>query len=77
MIVTLFPNACKNPPHSKAIYEAPTINIFPGGFFNQKTSSEDIACYFPGIYGSEGLPPVAINIYLAVTISTTPSVPFN
>lgn len=51
--------------------------VLPGAFFNQKISSDDIACYLPGIYGSDGLPPVAINMYLAVTISGIPSAPFN
>ena len=59
------------------MYEAPTIKVLPGAFFSQKISSEDMACSFPGIYGSEGLPPVAIKMYLAVTVSTVPSVPFN
>jgi len=36
-------------------------------------SSEEIACSFPGISGSEGLPPVAIKIYLALIISVIPS----
>jgi len=48
-MVTLVPNACKKPPHSKAIYEAPTINVFPGGLLIQKISSEEIACSRPGI----------------------------
>jgi len=38
-------------------------------------SSEVIACSFPGIPGSDGLPPVAISIYLAVTTSGIPSLP--
>ena len=68
MIVTSIPKPLKNPPHSKEIYEAPTHRVRPGGFSVQKISSESIACYFPGIPGSLGLPPVASKIYLAVTV---------
>jgi hypothetical protein len=34
------------------MYDAPTTNVLPGLFFNQKISSDVIECYFaPGIYG--------------------------
>ena len=68
MIVTSTPNPFKNPPHYKDIYEAPTQRVLPGLLGSQKISSESIACSFPGIPGSEGLPPVARRIYLAVTV---------
>jgi hypothetical protein len=50
------------------MYEAPTTKVFPGFSFIQKISSELMACSLPGIPGSEGLPPVAIKIYLAVIL---------
>lgn len=71
--VTSIPKAFKNPAHSKAIYEAPTHKVRPGLFFSQKISSELMECYFPGMLASDGLPPVAIRIYLAVTFSLFPS----
>ena len=68
IIVTSVPKACKNPPHSRAIYDAPTTKVFPGFFLSQKISSDEIECSFPpGMPGSAGLPPVAIRIYLALT----------
>lgn len=75
MIVVSTPKLCRKPPHYKAIYEAPTIKVFPGFFYIQKISSELIACYLPGIPGSDGRPPVAMRIYLALTFSGTPSFP--
>jgi len=42
--------------------------VLPGFFESQKISSDEIECSLPGIFGSDGLPPVAIKIYLAVTV---------
>jgi len=51
------------------MYDAPTTKVFPGFFLSQKISSEEIECYFPpGIPGSAGRPPVAMRMYLALTI---------
>lgn len=70
------PSPCKKPPHSKAMYDAPITKVFPGGFFIQKISSELIPYSAPpGICGSLGLPPVAIRMFLAFTVSAFPSVP--
>jgi hypothetical protein len=66
MILTSTPKPCMNPPHSRAMYDAPTTNVLPGCSFFQKISSETMQSSFPDIPGSAGLPPVAISILSAV-----------
>jgi hypothetical protein len=75
-MVTYEPRAFRNPPHYKAIYDAPTTRVLPGLVVIQKISSELIECSLPpGMPGSVGRPPVAIRIYLALMISGTLSNP--
>lgn len=73
--VTSKPNECKNPAHSKAMYEAPTTNIFPGAFFKEKISSEVITFFsqLGTLSKNVGLPPVAIKIYFDVIVTYFPS----
>lgn len=73
MTVVSNPNAVRNPAHSRATYEAPTTKVFPGFFFREKMSSLVIPnSLSPGMPGYEGLPPVAITIFSAVTVSLYP-----
>ena len=55
------PKPCKNPAHSRATYEAPTIKHLPGWYGKLNKSSEVIQySRAPGVAGYVGLHPVAI-----------------
>ncbi len=68
------PKECRNPAHSRAMYDAPIISVLPGDFFMEKISSDVIVSFSTSgmSVGKFGLPPTAIQIYLAVTLSTLP-----
>ena len=52
MTLTSIPSPCIKPAHYNAIYEAPTIKVFPGFYFIQNISSDDIPYSLaPGISG--------------------------
>lgn len=73
MTVVSYPQAFKNPAHSKATQEAPTTNVFPGEVCIQKMSSEVMQYSLsPGIPKYDGRPPTAMTMYWAVTFSVFP-----
>ena len=68
-----YPKAVKKPAHSNATYDAPITNVLPGALLNENISSLVIPnSLSPGISAYDGLPPTAITILSAVTVSIFP-----
>jgi len=77
--VTSNPKPVKKPAHSKATYEAPITNVFPGGFFKLNKSSDVMhnSLGFGISDGKDGRDPTPITIVSAVTNSDFPSLSIN